>query len=243
MEVAIVGDIPESRALELAAQYIGSLPPRPRHDPSLVPLRQVAGFTGPLERALDVETITPRAHPILLWRCADWQDVRGRRLMQIASLILERRVLREVREERGLTYSTTVYAQSSKVYPDTSALHVEFTADPDKVAEAAALAKAVVERFVAEGPSDAEMDTVRKQLQNILGTTYKEPRFWIDVLSDLEYHGMKLQDLEGAIDKFLAFSKDEVAAEMRKTVVPERFAMVLARPKAPSAAEERRSTN
>ena len=243
MEVTIVGDIPESRALELAARYIGSLPPRPRHDPSLVPLRQVAGFTGPLERALDVETITPRAHPLLLWRCADWQDVRGRRLMQIASLILERRVLREVREERGLTYSTTVYAQSSKVYPDTSALHVEFTADPDKVAEAAALARAVVERFAAEGPSDAEMDTVRKQLQNILGTTYKEPRFWVDVLSDLEYHGTKLQDLEGAIDKYLAFSKDEVAAEMRKTVVPERFAMVLARPKAPSTAEERRITN
>jgi zinc protease len=243
MEVTIVGDIPESRALELAATYIGSLSPRPRHDASLTPLRQVTGFTGPLERALDVETITPRAHPILLWRCADWQDVRGRRLMQIASLILERRVLREVREERGLTYSTTVYAQSSKVYPDTSALNIEFTADPDKVAEAAALAKAVVERFAAEGPSDAEMDTVRKQLQNILGTTYKEPRFWVDVLSDLEYHGTKLEDLEGAIEKYLAFSKDEVAAEMRQTVLPERFAIVLARPKAPSAAEERRSTN
>jgi hypothetical protein len=72
---------------------------------------------------------------------------------------------------------------------------------------------------------------------------YKEPRFWVDVLSDLEYHGTKLQDLEGAIEKYLAFSKDEVAAEMRKTVVPERFAMVLARPKAPTASEERRSTN
>ena len=243
MEVAIVGDIPENRALELAAQYLGSLPPRPRHDPSLAPLRQVAGFTGPLKRAVDVETITPRAHPILLWRCADWQDVRGRRLMLIASRILERRVLRAVREERGLTYSTTVYAQSSKVYPDTSALHVEFTADPDKVAEAAALAKAVVERFAAEGPSDEEMETVRKQLQNILGTMYKEPRFWVDVLSDLEYHGTKLEDLEGAIETYLAFSKDEVAAEMRKTIVPERFAMVLARPKAPSAAEERHITN
>ena len=36
----------KSRALELAARYIGSLPPRPRHDPSLVRRRQVAGF-GP----------------------------------------------------------------------------------------------------------------------------------------------------------------------------------------------------
>ena len=114
---------------------------------------------------------------------------------------------------------------------------------PDKVAEAAALAKAVVERFAAEGPRDEEMDTVRKQLQNNLETMYKEPRYWVDLLSDLEYHGTKLVDLEGMIAKFLALSKDEVAAEMRKTVVPERFAMVLARPKAPSAAEERRSTN
>jgi zinc protease len=243
MEVAIVGDIPESRALELAAQYIGSLPPRPRHDPSLAPLRQVAGFTGPLERALEVETITPRAHPILLWRCADWQDVRGRRLMLMASRILERRVRQAVREERGLTYSTTVYAQPSKVYSATSALHVEFTADPEKVAEAAALAKSVVERFAAEGPSDAEMDTLRKQLQNNLETLYKEPRYWVEILSDLEYHGTKLVDLEGLIDKFLALSKDEVAAEMRKTVVPERFTMVLARPKAPSTEDERRSTN
>jgi zinc protease len=243
MEVAIVGDIPESQALELAAKYIGSLPPRPRHDPSLVPLRQVASFTGPLERALEVETITPRAHPILLWRCADWQDVRGRRLMLIASRILERRVRQAVREERGLTYSTAVYAQPSKVYPSTSALYVEFTADPEKVAEAAALAKSVVERFAAEGPSDEEMDTVRKQLQNNLETMYKEPHFWVDVLSDLEYHGTKLEDLEGAIAKYLAFSKDEVAAEMRRAVIPERFAMVLARPKAPSAVEERNSTN
>src|SRR5207244_13533393 len=115
MEVAIVGDIPESRALELAATYIGSLPSRPRHDTSLAPLRQVTGFTGPLERALDVETITPRAYPILLWRCADWQDVRGRRLMLIASRILERRVRQAVGVDRGLTYSVVFFAQLGTV--------------------------------------------------------------------------------------------------------------------------------
>src|SRR5262249_19567071 len=153
------------------------------------------------------------------------------------------RVRRAVREERGLTFSTWTYTRPSKVYPDTSALYVEFTTDPDKVTEAVALAKSVVERFAAEGPTDIEMDTVRKQLQNDLETTYKEPRFWVDILADLEYHNSKLEDLEGAIEKFLAFSKDDVAAEMRKTVVPERFAIIMARPKAPVASEERHSTN
>lgn len=243
LEVAIVGDIAEQRALELAATFLGSLPTRPHQEPGLAPLRQVAGFTGPQERSVEVETITPRAHPILLWRSADWQDVRGRRLMFVASRILERRVRQAIREERGLTYSTSTYAQPNKAYPLTSALYVEFTADPDKVNEAVALAKTVVERFAAEGPTDAEMDTVRKQLQNNLETMYKEPRFWVDVLSDLEYHGTQLTDLEGAIDKFVAFTKEDVAAEVRKTIVPERFAMIVARPKTPVAAEERRSTN
>jgi zinc protease len=243
LEVAIVGDIPESRALELAAKYIGSLPARPSTDPGLAPLRQVAGFTGPLERTVDVETITPRAHPILLWRSADWQDVRGRRLIFIASRILERRIRQALREDRGLTYSSFIHAQPSKVYPDTSALFVEFTTDPEKAAEAVALVKSAVELFAAQGPTDAEMDTVRKQLQNNLETMYKEPRFWVEVLADLEYHGTRLTDLEGAIEKFLAFSKDEVAAELRKTVVPERFAIIVARPKPLTASEERRSTN
>jgi zinc protease len=163
--------------------------------------------------------------------------------MFVASRILERRVRQAVREERGLTYSTLTYAQPSKVYPATSALYVEFTADPDKVAEAATLARSVVERFAAEGPTDAEMETVRKQLQNNLETMYKEPRFWVDILSDLEYHGNKLEDLDGIIEKFLAFSKEDVAAEIRKTVVPERFAIVIAQPKVPTATEERHSTN
>jgi zinc protease len=163
--------------------------------------------------------------------------------MFVASRILERRVRQAVREERGLTYSTSTYAQPSKVYPTTSALYVTFTADPDKVEEAAALAKSVVERFAAEGPTDAEMETVRKQLQNDLETMYKEPRFWVDVLSDLEYHGNTLEDLNGLIEKFLAFTKEDVAIEMRKTVVPERFAMIIAHPKAPTASEENHSTN
>jgi len=238
MEVAIVGDLPEDQALQLAARYLGSLPTRRRSDPSLAPLRQVAGFTGPHEATVDVETITPRAYPILMWRSADWQDVRGRRLLQLVAQILERRLRREVREERGLTYSTRVYARPSKVYPLISALYVEFTTDPDKIAEAVQVARSVVETFAAEGPTVEEVETVRKQFKNNLETTLKEPRFWVGLLSDLEYHGTRLEDVHGLLDQFMAYSQADIAAEARKTVVPERFAVAIGRPKAPPAPRE-----
>jgi zinc protease len=233
MEVALVGDIPEARALQLAATYLGSLPSRPRHALDLAPLRQVAGFTGPLSESIEVATITPRAHLILMWRCADWQDVRGRRLMYFISRMLERRLRQEIREERGLTYSTRVYARSSEIYPKMSALYVEFTTAPANVAEAVHAARFAVETFAAEGPTTEELETVRTQLNNSIETMLKQPRFWVSLLADLEYHNTRLEDVHGLLDQMRTFSQADIAAEARKTLVPERFAMVLGRPAAP----------
>lgn len=238
VEVAIVGDLPEDRALQLAATYLGSLPARQRQDPSLTPLRQVPGFTGPLMETLDIETITPRAHLVLMWRCTDWQDVQGRRLTQQVTRILERRLRQEIREERGLTYSTNVYARSSKVYPLSSALFVEFTTAPDKVEEAVRVARTVVETFAAEGPTAEEMAITQKQLQNTMETTLKEPGFWVGLLADMEYHGTRLEDVDGLIDKLLALQAADVAAEAKKTILPDRFAMVVGRPMTPAVPRE-----
>ncbi len=140
IEVAIVGDMPEDRALSLMATYLGSLPKRGRTDPSLTPLRQVAGFTGPIERTVEVDTITPRAQPLLMWRSAPWSDVKGRRVSYLVARILETRMRNEIRENRGLTYSTATYVRPARVFPLMSALYVQFTADPDKVQEAVRIA-------------------------------------------------------------------------------------------------------
>jgi zinc protease len=223
------------RALTLAATYLGSLPQRLLSDPSLEALRDVIGFRGPVESIVEVATITPRAQPLLMWRSAPWQDVRGRRLTHLAASILERRMRQEIREDRGLTYSTATYARPAKDYPEMSALYVQFTTDPDKATEAVRLARSVVERFAAEGPTDAEVATVRKQMQNTMETMLKEPHFWVGLLADLEYHGTKLEDVNGLVDTLLAYSKEEIAATLKETVQAERFAVVVGRPKAAAA--------
>ena len=246
MEVAVVGDIATDRALELAATYLGSLPTRLRYDPDLTALRHLPGFIGPREQRVEVKTITPRAQPVLLWRSAPWSDVKNRRLMHIASRILERRVREEIRENRGLTYSTSTYVHASKVYEAMSALYVQFTTDPDKAAEAVQLARRVVETFAAEGPTDAEMRTVRKQLHHTVNTMLKEPRFWVNLLADLDYHHTKLEDVEGLLDTLLAYSKEEVATAVKQTVQAARFASVVGLPvedcKTDKAACDARST-
>jgi hypothetical protein len=41
-----------------------------------------------------------------------------------------------------------------------------------------------------------------------------------------------LENVVGLVDKLMAFSKADIAAQFRKVVVPERFALVIAKPKA-----------
>ena len=231
MEVAVVGDLPQGRALALAATYLGSLPKRPRTDPSLEALRQIPGFRGPVERQIEVETITPRALPVLMWRSAPWSDVKGRRLSYLVASILEGRIREEIRETYGLTYSTNTYAKPDKIYPAMSALYVQFTTDPGKTQEAVQLARNVVEAFATEGPTDDEVQTARKQISNAVETMLQEPHFWVNLLSDLDYHGTRLDDVHGLIDKLMAFSKADIAAATRQIVRPERFALVVGQPK------------
>jgi zinc protease len=231
MEVAIVGDVPIDRALTLAATYLGSLPSRPRTDPGLKALRQVPGFTGPMEKIVSVDTITPRAQPILMWRSAPWSDVQGRRLSYLAARILERRMREEIREKHGLTYSTATYARPAKDYPAMSALYIQFTTDPDKTREAVQLARAVVETFATEGPTDDEMETVRRQMRHMVESMLQEPPFWVNLLSDLDYHDTNLEDVHGLLDKLMAYTKDDITMAIKQTVQPERFALVIGEPK------------
>lgn len=234
MEVAMVGDIPEPRALQLAATYLGSLPKRPRRDQGLPALRQLRDITEPLTKIVNVETITPRAFLMLTWRCAAWQDVRGRRLIHLIARILEKRLREEVREKHGLTYAVSVFARPHKAYPNLSALHVALTTDPDKVAEATQVTRSVVQTFAAAGPTVEEVNTVRKQLKNSIESMLEQPGFWVGLLADLEYHGTHLEDVASLLDDVLAFSQTDIAAEARKVIAPQRLMLVIGHPERPA---------
>ena len=231
MEVAIVGHIPPERAIHLAAEYLGSLPRRPSRDSSLESLRQMPGFTGPLSKKIKVETVTPRAFPALVWRAAPWKELRRRRIMSLARRILKSRIRVRIRRELGLTYTAFTELIVSPAYPAISALRVSFTTNPDKISQAVATAKAAVEKFASEGPTDREMKTVRRQIRHDLEMRLHKPDFWVDLLTDLEYHNRRLESVVGLVDTMTSFTRQDILAEIQKVVRPENLAVVIATPK------------
>jgi len=230
IEVAVVGDIGRDRALELVLKYLGSLPERPRTDPSLEPLREVEARPGPLLSTVEVETITPRAVVLVGWRGADWRDVKDRRVLQLAAQIMETRLREAIREERGLTYSIFCRARPAVAYPGTGLFFAYFTADPDNAQEAAELTRALIRQFAQEGPTEEEMDVVHRQFANQIETSQKEPSYWASILSDLDYHGTSLADVKEAMEMYTSYTREDVMQVLAGYLTEERRIQVIALP-------------
>jgi len=232
IEVAIVGDFSRLQALELARKYFGTLPERSRRDKQLDKLRKLKLPREPLEETVEVNTITDRAIVALGWRGADWTEVRDRRRLQIASRILQARLRDEVREKRGLTYSVFATARAAEAYPGTGFFGAYSIADPKRVDENISAMREIFEAIAKEGPTEEEMATVRKQLDNQLAVMLREPSYWLGVLADLDYRGTKLSDVAALRERMLGYSAKEVHKTLRKFVRSDRYLQVVATPKA-----------
>jgi zinc protease len=229
IEAAIVGDISDERALDLALRYLGSLPKREvvdaRHRPA--PINHKA---GPFEAAVEVKTITPRARVLVAWRGADWQEVKDRRVLDIAAAVLQQRLFDDLREDRGLVYSVSVNAIPGRIYAGSGQFAVSFTTDPEKALEAALLAQAAAERLAKEGPSEEELNTVRRQFAHEIETSRREPSYWASVLSTLDYYGTRLHDVKAAPTEMMAYSAEDIRQGLRKYMIQERRLRVVSAP-------------
>ncbi len=228
IELAVVGDIDRDRALQLTQKYLGSLPARPLRDASLDALRKLSFKSGPLRATVGVPTITPRAVVVEGWRGADWTQVKDRRILQIMSQVLSTRLRVEIREKRGLTYTVYAYTRPGQAYPGEGLLGITFTADPQKASGAADLSMDIGRKLAAEGPTDDELSTVRKQFTNSILTSQKEPTYWVAVMADMDYHGTVLADVKDALKQYTSYTREEMMDVMARYMTPERSVQVVA---------------
>lgn len=215
----------------MCSRTLGSLPGRESVGPLWADLRRVFPRSGPLSATVEVDTITPTSAVLVGWRGADWTAVKDRRCLQIAAQIVTTRLREELRESRGLAYSPYCSGRPSRGYPGTGLFASYLAGDPAHAREAAELMRGVMERFGREGPTDQEMETVRKQFANRIETEQKEPRYWLSVLGELDYRGTRLADVKEAMQKYTTYTREDMARVVRKYVEDARRIEVTARPR------------
>jgi len=230
IEVAVVGDMKLDQVMPLIEQYVGSLPQRSRSARHLDELRRLARPTGPLVRHIEVETITPQGMATAGFVAADGRNADDRRALTLASQILSTRLVKEIREDRGLVYSIGARYQPTWTYEDSSQFSAGAPCDPDQAQMVAGEIHRLFEDFGTNGPTEEELANAKKQVANNLDTQMKEPSYWRRILQHYDLHGRNLADEKAERGAYEGYTVAQVQGVFQKYYQPARQFSVTAVP-------------
>jgi zinc protease len=238
IETAVVGEIDAKATVELVGRYLGSLPKRESGAAALDKLRTLKPYEGPWERHVNVATMTPLAGAIAGFMGCEGRDVHDSRALEVASNVLTSRLIERVREELGLVYSLRAINRPSPAYRDGGIFVTMAPCDPAKAGDVVDETHKIFAAFAETGPTEEELVNAKKQIENNLDESLREPRYWIAVLQDLNYHGRRLEDQKNVRQAFQAFTGEQVKDVFKKYYQPKRQFSVTAVPTAVKSESE-----
>src|SRR5262245_805844 len=193
IEVAVVGDIPLEDALLIVERYVGSLAKRAHSAKYLDKLRRLPRPPGPLERNVQVETVTPKAMALAGFVGPHGSKTSDARALSVAANILSSRLVKRVREELAIVYSIGASSSPSWVYEDAGRFASGAPCDPANASKVTEEVHKAFKEFADEGPTMEELANAKKQIANTLDAELREPAFWWSLLRHYDLHHRDLK--------------------------------------------------
>ncbi len=134
------------------------------------------------------------------------------------------RLTTEVREKRGLSYSAYSYFAPGL---HAGAFQVGLTTRPDQADQAVAVAREVVRRFVAEGPTETELQAARDYLINGFALRFDSNRKLLDNVANIAWNGLPLDYLESWTDRVQAVTVADIRRAFSRVLQPDRMVTVV----------------
>jgi zinc protease len=230
MEVAVVGDIKLEDVMPLIQRYLGSLPVRERSAAKLDSLRVSPRQPGPWEREVKVDTVTPKAVAYAGFAAADGKNTKDSRALELASLILSSRLVKEVREELAIVYSISAQNVPAWIYRDGGRFLSGAPCDPTNAVRVVKEVHKIFKDFAESGPTAEELANSKKQIANSLDTGMREPTYWWGILRNMDLRHRDLAVEKTIKEDYQAYTAEQVQSAFKKYYKPDRLFQVTALP-------------
>jgi zinc protease len=221
LEVAIVGDLPRSEALDLTARYFGSLAPRDRpSELTFCELRRLAVRPAPGAYFLSAPGAGDQAVALVGLRGSDPGDAGSRLLLDLAARSFGIRLSAVCSLREGLATSISVQHLPAEAYPGDGLLYALGTGDPEKIEQLAGAMNREVSDLIRLGPRPDELADAKSELLTELDQRMNDPSFWAWSLCDLTYHARSIDELLGRRATIEAATSDALIGVLSSHDVP-----------------------
>lgn len=134
------------------------------------------------------------------------------------------RLTEQVREKRGLSYSVYSYFSPGL---HAGAFTVGLQTRPDQATQAVAVARQVVQGFVSEGPTEAELQAAKSNLVGGFALRIDSNRKLLDNVANIAWNRLPLNYLDTWTQQIERVSVADVRRAMARVLQPERMVTVV----------------
>jgi zinc protease len=230
IEIAVVGDIKLEDAMPLIQRYIGSLSKRERSADKLNALRKSPRQPGPWDANVKVDTFTPKAVAYAGFAAAEGKNTKDSRALELASLIVSSRLVKQIREELSIVYSISAQNTPSWIYEDGGRFTSGAPCDPTNAVRVVGEVHKILKDFADKGPTAEELANSKKQIANSLDTNMREPTYWWSILRNMDLRHRDLAVEKTVKEDYQAYTAEQVQNSFKKYYKPERLFEVTAIP-------------
>jgi zinc protease len=223
--VAIVGDLDRPQAEALAERVVGALPPGRRPEP----LPEVAELASGHDEHIDFpssQTTVLAGQPGMRRGDPDYFPLYlGNHILGgsgLVSLLME-----QVREKRGLSYSTYSYFLPM-ARPGLFLMGLKTR--NDQAEEARDVMMATLRRFIADGPSDEELIAAKKNVTGSLPLKIAENSDILAYLTVIGFYRLPLDYLDRLTDRIESVTAAQIRDAFTRRVHPDRLAVITVGP-------------
>ena len=226
--VSIVGAVTRAQADALVAQVFARLGPAGASAAcaaqSEVP--EVEPLTRAEERRIDFDSA--QAH-VLLGQPGFRRDDPDYFALTVGNYILGgggfvSRLSTEVREKRGLSYSVYSYFSPGL---HAGAFTVGLQTRPDQAAQALAVSREVITRFVSEGPTALELEAAKSNLIGGFALRIDSNRKLLENVASIAWNNLPLDYLDTWTRRVQAVGLEDIRAAFARKLQPERMVTVV----------------
>lgn len=224
-KVSLVGNLDRAQADALVTRLLARLPQSAGDCPALPPVPEVQALAAPAVQAIAFQSA--QAHVLIGQPGFKRSDpdyfplLVGNYILGGSGLVS--RLSTEVREKRGLTYSTYSYFSPGL---HAGAFTVGLQTRPDQAAQAIAVAKDVVAQFVASGPTAEELKAAKDNLVGGFPLRIDSNRKLLDNVASIAWNNLPLDYLDTWTAQVAKVTAQDVRAAMERKLQPGRMVTV-----------------
>lgn len=231
MEVVIVGDVTVDEAIRQTAATLGALPARG-------PMRaDEAGkrthFPAPGLVRLTHEGRADQGLAMIAWPTVDFfSDQRRARTLSLLAQILQLRLIDEIREKQGTTYSPGAAHTASDAFAGYGYMSARIEAPPERLEPFLADAARIARQLGTDPISDDELQRARQPLIDSLERQRSSSNgWWLGALVNIQQRPEVAESIRQSIAQYRSIGAAELQAAARQYLVEGRSWKLLVTPK------------